>query len=84
LPHSDQSIREQLRDYIATEIIPDDDLQLEDSAPLLSTGVINSVSVMKLVSYMEETFGFEFEPFEVDQDYLDSIDKMVEFVKAKL
>jgi acyl carrier protein len=53
---------------------------LEDGAPLLST----SVSVMKLVSFMEETYGFEFEPFEVDQDYLDSIDRMVEFVQGKL
>jgi acyl carrier protein len=73
-----------LRHFIATEVIPEDDLQLDDNAALLSTGVINSVSVMKLVAYMEETFAFEFEPYEVDQDYLDSIDKMVEFVQGKL
>jgi acyl carrier protein len=73
-----------LKNFITTEIIPEDDLHLEDDAPLLSTGVINSVSVMKLVTFMEETFGFEFEPYEVDQDYLDSIDKMVEFVQGKL
>lgn len=84
MSHSDQAIREKLRHFIATEVIPEEDLQLEDNALLLSTGVINSVSVMKLVSFMEENFGFEFEPYEVDQDYLDSIDKMVEFVQGKL
>ena len=56
---------------------------IQDDTPLLSGGLIDSISALELVDFLEKTFGFEFEPHEVDQDNLDSVSKIMEFVKRK-
>jgi len=70
--------------YILEKYFPDDPDGLTDQTRLLSDGIIDSVSVMVLVEFLEKSFGFEFEPHEVDTDNLDTIDLITAFVESKL
>ncbi|HEX8517255.1 MAG TPA: acyl carrier protein [Bacteroidia bacterium] len=58
--------------------------ELTFSTPLISGGIIDSILTMQLVVFLEETYGFEFQPHEVDKDNLDSIDIIAAFVVKKL
>lgn len=57
---------------------------IEEETPLLSSGLVDSVSALELVDDLESTFGFEFAPHEVDQANLDSAVKIEAFISAKL
>ena len=77
------TIRTTLTDYLTTEFFAEEPEILNDQTGLLSEGLIDSISVMVLVQFIESTFSFEFEPHEVDADNLDSVDKMVVFIQNR-
>lgn len=47
---------------------------------LFSTGIIDSFSLISLISFLEEKCGLRMSPSDVILDNLDSIDKMLAFV----
>lgn len=58
--------------------------ELTETTPLISGGILDSVSTLKFVAFLEETFHIEFEAQEVDQDNLNTIQLIGEFVKSKM
>ena len=79
------NIKEQVKNFILEEFVNEAESgPVTDSTPLLSSGIIDSISALQLVEFLEKTFGFEFQAHEVDQDNLDSLTRIEEFVKEKL
>ncbi len=63
-------IRERLRGYILREFLPGEDpANLKDDTPLTESGILDSVSTLKLVSFVEETFGLELEAHEASTEF---------------
>lgn len=58
--------------------------ELTDSTPLISGGILDSISTLQLVSFLERRFKIEFKPNEVDQDNLNTISLIALFVKSKI
>jgi acyl carrier protein len=56
---------------------------LHDDASLLETGVLDSTSVLELVSHLEETYGITVESTELVPQNLDSIDRLEAFLRKK-
>ena len=56
---------------------------LENSTPLITGGVLDSIRTVKLVGDLEERFGVSFEAFEMSVDYLNTIDGIAETVHRK-
>lgn len=57
---------------------------LQDSTPLITGGVLDSIRTVKLVGQLEERFGVSFEAFEMSVDYLDTIEGIATTVHRKL
>lgn len=57
--------RDQLHDYLVTEIIKDPSLEIDETQPLVREGLLNSIGIMKLITFMSERFGVQF----ADDDY---------------
>ncbi|MCW3086382.1 MAG: acyl carrier protein [Bacteroidetes bacterium] len=57
--------------------------ELNDSTPLISGGIIDSIATMKLVNWLEKNYNFEFAAHEVDRDNLDTIERIANFVVTK-
>ncbi len=79
---TEEDIKSVVREYIRTQFYNENE-ELEDEAPLLSSGIIDSIASLQLVNFLEEKFEFEFLPHEVDQDNLNNINQIVDFVKSK-
>ena len=78
-------IREVVREYLLTEFLPGEDPQaLTDSTPLITGGILDSISSVKLVSHLEDRFGVRFDAHEISVDHLDTIDRVVNTVEGKL
>lgn len=52
-------VLETLKGYISREILDGKDIGLDTSTPLLEWGIINSMEMARLVSFIENRFGVE-------------------------
>lgn len=73
-----------IKDYLMDEFLPGEDPdELEDSTPLITSGILDSISTVQLVAFLEERFGVEFQAHEMNADYLGSIAQIAQTVEAK-
>ena len=77
------NIKEEVKNYIKETIVQGDSVELLDETPLISGGIMDSISTLKMVDFLESKFGIEFQPHEVDRENLDSIDLIAKFVLSK-
>ena len=62
-----------VKEYILDKFLPGEDpASLTDDTPLISGGILDSISTVTLVSFLEERFGAEFQAHEMSADYLDT------------
>lgn len=77
-------IEQTIRNYILREFLPGEDAtQLTDETPLITSGIIDSIRTLKLVSFLEDTFSITFEAHETDADHLNTVTLIAALVQAK-
>ncbi|MDF2451641.1 MAG: acyl carrier protein [Bacteroidota bacterium] len=80
-----QAVKETIRTFVFTELLKNKNVNgLNDASPLITGGLMDSISTMQLVVFLEKTFHMEFEAHEVDRDNFDSIDIITDFLMKKL
>lgn len=79
-----ENIKDDIKEYIKNTIAKEENLKLENDTLLISSRIIDSISTLKMVDYLEKKFKIEFQPHEVDTDNLDSIDLIAQFVASKI
>lgn len=80
----DPAISARVKDFILAEFLPGEDAsELTSTTGLISSGVLDSLAVLKLVSFLEESFGIEVAAHEADADHLDTLDDITKLVMAK-
>ena len=78
------SVEEDIRDYIAQNtLFSDQGYPHPDEASLLDEGIIDSLNVMDLVSFLEQKYGFSVGDREVVPENFDSVSKLAAFVHNK-
>ena len=79
-----QSTEEAVRGFILKEFLEGEDpSSLEAATPLISSGVLNSLAILKLVTFLEEEFEIEIDPEEADEDTIDTVAAIVALIRAK-
>jgi acyl carrier protein len=77
-------IRQQLREYILTEFLPGESLaNLKDDTPLRTSGVLDSIATLNLVTFVENSFGIEVEAHEAGIENFDRITDIALFIERK-
>jgi acyl carrier protein len=70
--------------FILREFLPGEDpSELTDQTPLITGGILDSISTLKLVTFLEEQFGITVEAYEAGVDHLDTIDQIAALVAEK-
>jgi acyl carrier protein len=70
--------------FILREFLPGEDpSELADETPLISGGILDSISTLKLVVFLEEHFGVEVEAHEAGVEHLDRIATIADLVARK-
>jgi acyl carrier protein len=78
------SIKEELRQYILSEFLPGEKpANLQDDTPLRTSGILDSVSTLRVVSFVEERYGIEVEAHEAGVENFDTISAIAAFVQSK-
>lgn len=77
------SIEQRLRRYIRQTLPAASDLELSDEQSLIDSGILDSIGVLGLVTWLEKEFEIFVEDHEVIPENIDGIGALVRFVEAK-
>jgi acyl carrier protein len=78
------NVEETIKDYVMREFLPEEDpTQLTGTTPLITTGILDSIAVLKLVMFLEEHYSITIEPHEASPEYLDTLGNICELVRSK-
>ncbi|HEX7012129.1 MAG TPA: acyl carrier protein [Steroidobacteraceae bacterium] len=78
------NIRETVRRYILDNFLPGEDpANLTDQTELKESGILDSLSTLKLVTFLEETFKVEFEANDLDAGNLSTVESIERLVRSK-
>ena len=58
--------------------------ELQDSTPLITSGILDSLGTVALVEYLEETFNIRIQAHEADEDNLGTLNDIERLVQSKL
>lgn len=76
-------IKEKVKNFIFEEFTVANK-KLDDNLPLFEAGLIDSLGMIKLMAFIEESFGVVINPSEVVIDNFDTIDKISRIISEKL
>jgi len=76
-------IKQDIRQFLS-EILPDGRAStLGDDTPLRTSGLLDSMALLRLVGFVEEKFGIEVSAYEAGIENFDRIDDIAAFVLRK-
>jgi acyl carrier protein len=64
-------------------LLGEDPSELTDQTPLITGGILDSISTLKLVVFLEDHFGIRVEAYEAGVEHLDSIGQIAALVVEK-
>ena len=77
-------IRQAVREYVLNEFLPGEDpAELTDATPLITGGILDSISTLRLVNFLEERFRITIEAHEAGVEHLDSVGQIAALIAAK-
>jgi acyl carrier protein len=73
-----------INDYISKELVQDPALlPLADDTSLLETGVLDSLSLLKLMLFVQERFGIAVDDVDLTPEHFDSVDAICRYLRSR-
>lgn len=77
-------IQNTVHSFILNEFLPGEDpAELTDDTPLITGGILDSISTLKLVVFLENEFGVTIEAHEAGVENLDSVGQITRLIAEK-
>ena len=77
------SISSNLATFIAEKILKQPGRVIATEQPLISSGLIDSFSLMDLALYIEDTFGVRIEDTELNADTFDNLTQLTALIESR-
>ena len=79
------NIKEKIEKYVLDFFLSGDESRtIDNDDSFIDSGIIDSTGVLELVAFIEETFDFRVEDEELIPENLDSVNRIVNYIRAKL
>lgn len=73
------------KDFILAEFLEGEDPdELTEDVELISSGILDSLATLKLVTFLENTYDVKIEAHEADEDNLNTLSDIASLVESKL
>ena len=69
--------------FIASEILKEPDRAIDPGEPLISSGLIDSFSLVDLALFIEDTFGVRIDDAELTADVFDTLEQLSSLVDER-
>jgi acyl carrier protein len=78
-------IADRVKEFILREFLPDEDPEeLTDTTPLIGEGILDSLSTLRVVTFLEESYGIKVEAHEADEENFGTVADIERLVESKL
>ena len=79
-----EDIKGTVKTFILIEYLPGEDpAALTDTTPLMTTGILDSIAVLKVVTFLENQFSIVIQPHEAVVENLNTLSDIERFVVSK-
>lgn len=72
-----------IREYISRELVRNAALPIEDSTPLLDSGILDSLSLLRLVVFIQDRFAIVMDDLDVVPEHFASVDAICTYLRAR-
>ncbi|MCP4654790.1 MAG: acyl carrier protein [bacterium] len=79
-------MRDQIIEFVQEEYVEDEDMEINDTSPLISSGLVDSFSMVSLKMFLEEEYHIKMADEDATTEAFDtvaSIVKLVESIQAR-
>jgi len=76
-------LEQELRQFIAENFLVLQERSVKNDESFLESGILDSIGVLELVSFLEEKYGIKVESGELIPENLDSISRLTLFLERK-
>jgi len=73
----------QLATFISTDILKQPDRAIAADEPLISSGLIDSFSLMDVALFVEDTFGVRIEDTELNAETFDNLTQLASLIESR-
>ncbi|KPJ62347.1 hypothetical protein AMJ44_15730 [candidate division WOR-1 bacterium DG_54_3] len=73
-------MKEELIAYIKKEFVEDPDEEIDDATPLISSGLIDSLSIVSLVAFIDKKFGVKIPDEKGVVENFETVNKIIETI----
>jgi acyl carrier protein len=78
------TVEQTLRQFIIQELLLGQETTIDPDQSLTASGIIDSLSLLRLIGFIEDTFQVEIEDTELSPDHFETLNVMVDLVEGKL
>ena len=79
-----EQIKEEMRQYVLNEFLPGEKASnLHDDTPLRSSGIIDSVGLLRMIDFIESRYTIQVDAHEAGVENFDRIEDMAMFIQNK-
>ena len=78
-----ESIQTNLEKFIASQILKQPNRTISADEPLISSGLIDSFSLMDLALFVEDTFGVRIEDTELNANTFDNLNQLAALIESR-
>jgi acyl carrier protein len=75
-----ESIIGQLREYLISEIFDQAELQLDENDPIISSGLIDSFSLVDFALFIEDAFQVKIDDTDINANTFDTLNELAELI----
>ncbi|MCU0473424.1 MAG: acyl carrier protein [Bacteroidales bacterium] len=75
-----EEMKDLILNYVIKEYLEDEDKEITYDTPLISSGYIDSFSMVSLLVFLEKRFQIKIPPSKASPEAFDSVNKIVELV----
>jgi acyl carrier protein len=79
----DPKLTVQLSQYIAAQILKQPARSISPSEPLISSGLIDSFSLVDLSLFIEDTYGVHIDDTELNKETFDTLEQLASLITAR-
>ena len=78
-----ENLTSTLSSFIAREILRQPERELTSDVPLISSGLIDSFSLMDIALFVEDTFGVRIEDTELNAETFDTLQQLTDLIASR-
>ena len=73
-----------IKSFILKEFLPGEDPgNLAATTPLMSSGILDSLATLKLITFLEQEFNVQIQAHEADEEHFNTLDAICALVESK-